>query len=232
MTDSKTVFTKERAQTYDKRVRQAIAGYEVLHELSEVVLSNELPEKASLLIVGAGTGVELLAYGAKHPKWIFTAQDPAETMLSIAKEKVEAAQLTNRVTFHAKALDEIPGDELFDAGTLLLVLHFLTDDDQRVELLSSILNLLKPGAPLLLANLFGDTESTRYKKMMTLSKAWAIRKGMDPAEAETHFSPTRPDLGVISEERLKGLLRTAGYIDVQRYFQGVAFGAWIARSPR
>ena len=74
----------ERAALYDDRVRKIIPGYDILHQLTDVILSAELPEEASLLIIGAGTGQELLQLSQAHPGWRFTAIEPAQPMAAIA----------------------------------------------------------------------------------------------------------------------------------------------------
>ena len=227
-----TPFAGDRAKSYDQRIVQAIPGYAVLHKLAGTILAAELLKEASLLIVGAGTGMEILEWGPEHEAWHFTASDPSPDMLAIAKQKLTTASLLERISLHEGTVDQLPEDAAFDAATLLLVLHFLATDEERAALLEQIISRLAPGAPFLISSLFGDTESTRYKKQMTWTKAWAIRQGMDPKQAEDHFSPTRKDLCVITEEHLKRLLRDAGFIDVQRFFQTAAFGAWIARAPR
>lgn len=42
-----------------------------------------------LLIVGAGTGAEILEFGKTNPDWRFLGVDPAQAMLDVAKEKIE-----------------------------------------------------------------------------------------------------------------------------------------------
>ncbi len=217
---------------YDDRIGRSIPGYEVLHRLAGTLLAAEVPETASLLIAGAGTGKEMIEWGALHSAWTFTAVDPSQAMLAVAKEKPEQNSMLARTTFQVGTVDQLSEDLTFDAGTLLLVLHFLPEDDQKRDLLAAVAQRLKAGAPLLLATLFGDPQSTRYKKAMNWAKAWALSQGLDPAQAEEYFNPARADLYVIPEERLKVLLREAGYIDVQRFYQAAAIGAWIARLPR
>ena len=49
-----------------------------------------------LLIVGAGTGAEILEVGKTNPDWRFLGVDPAQSMLDLAKEKIETAGLSER----------------------------------------------------------------------------------------------------------------------------------------
>src|ERR1700690_2383144 len=129
-------FTDERAKTYDSRVRQHIPGYEILHGLSETLLAAELPEKASVLVVGTGTGMEMVDWAPKHPGWNFMGTDSAQAMLGIAQQKVAEAGLSNRVRLHCGNVQDLP-EESFDAATSLLVLHFVPEEQKR-DMLSAI----------------------------------------------------------------------------------------------
>src|SRR4249920_3703291 len=84
----------ERAASYDDDVRAAIPGYEWLHETAAALLHNALPEQARLLLVGVGTGEEILRLAPDHPGWRITAVDSAAAMIDVARRKVEAADLS------------------------------------------------------------------------------------------------------------------------------------------
>lgn len=236
--NQETGFSDERARGYDDRVRRHIPGYEILHGLSETLLATELPENATLLIAGAGTGTEILEWARQHPSWRFIGVDPSEAMINMAREKLAATSLGNRAELKVGTVETLPENQEYDAAAMLLVLHFIPDQEEPEEpgpkeaLLSAIADRLKPGAPFLMASLFGDPHSTRYKRLIALTKSWAISRGMDPQKAAELCDPARTDLHPVPEERVKLLLRRAGFIDVQRVYQALAVGAWLARKPR
>lgn len=223
-------FTEDRVNNYDKRVRKHIPGYEVLHAIAETLLATELKETASILTVGVGTGPEILEWAPRHPGWSFYGTDTAPAMLKLAQEKVNAAKLSDRVRLKAGDTDEWP-DETFDAATLMLVLHFVPKAD-KLDMLASIADRLNPGAPFLIANLFGEIDSTRFKRLNTGRKAWAVSKGLSTEAAEEFCDPHRSDMHIVPEESLKSLLRDAGFIDIQRVYQALTVGVWFARVPR
>jgi len=220
-------FTMDRAKSYDERVRKHIPGYEVIHTLSDVLFSLELPENASLLAVGAGTCTELIQWGLKHPRWTFLATDTAPAMLTLAEEKLKAAAMEHRVRRYVGEIQEAP-QEKFDAAALILVLHFV-QASQKVAMLKAIANRLKPGAPFLIATLFGNPDSQEFKQLNAGRKAWTIDKGIDPAAAEQFCDPSRSDMHIVPEAQLLDFLHQAGFTHVQRMYQASAVGLWMAR---
>ncbi len=227
-----TGFNAACAQGYDNWIEQMIPGYGFMHRLTEVFLGAELPETASILMVGAGTGAEVVACGTRHSGWTISAIDPSPAMVKRGREKTDANGLSDRVHWHDTSLKKLEVEEPFDAATLLLVLHFLPDDGGKGALLEHIAERLKPGAPLVVSTFVGDPTNTRTKKIYELSRAYAIASGVTPAEATEKFNLARTDVHLVPEERIKTLLRNAGFIDVQRVLQGLAMITWVARTPR
>jgi tRNA (cmo5U34)-methyltransferase len=228
---SQSSFNAADSKTYDDRIIRMVPGYDVMHKLTQVCLAQELAGDARLLMVGAGTGAEIIECGEKHSRWVFTAVEPSRDMLGIARSKITAKGLEDRVRWHEGPLYTLEEQEPFDAATCLLVLHFVPDN-KKADLLESISNRLKPGALLLLSSFTGDPETTRTKKMFDLCQAWAIDQGAPPDEVMKNISLDRKDVFFVPEERIKNLFRETGYIDVQRLYQGLACTLWTARTPR
>lgn len=145
--DAKTMFDAERAQAYDRRVREAIPGYEALHQLSCMVLAEVTGGHGRALVAGAGTGGECIALAQACPGLQVVGVDPAADMLAHAERKVAEHGLNARVRLYPSKVSDLPKFEPFDAATLLLVLHFLPDDGAKLALLTDIAQHLKPGAP-------------------------------------------------------------------------------------
>ena len=85
------------------------------------------------MIVGAGIGGQILELGNTNPNWRFLGVDPAERMLDLAKEKIDAAGLTDRVSLFKGNVDDLSTDRLYDGATTAMVLHFIPDDGGKVE---------------------------------------------------------------------------------------------------
>ena len=65
-------FDEERAAGYDDRIRRVAPGYEALQAALPSVMGTPAPD-ARVLVVGAGTGAEILAMARARPDWRFTA---------------------------------------------------------------------------------------------------------------------------------------------------------------
>ncbi len=221
-------FQAKRAANYDETVRKVIPGYTTLHAMSRFLLRDALPAQADILIVGCGTGTELIEMGKSMPGWSFTGVDPSAPMLEVAKARVAEAGLADRVTLHCARCDELPKDKLFDAATCLLVMHFLPDGGPKMELMISIAERLKPNAPLLLADLHGPSDSQRYARLMRAWRHWQENAGIDPVEIEKGFRHIEKDIHFVSEKRLFDIFHHAGFKDIEHFHQAFLFGGWLA----
>ena len=70
-------FDEERARRYDKMARQTLPGYEELHNMASSLLGVALGDAGRVLVVGAGTGMELLTLAGQHAQWRLTGVDPS-----------------------------------------------------------------------------------------------------------------------------------------------------------
>lgn len=144
-------FKGEQALNYDDRITRLVPGYELLHGLVASQLQVLLPAEGTILIVGAGTGKEVMALAALNPKWQFVVQDISADMLKIADQNFTNLGLSERVTIHCGSLDSLAIQA--DATLCLLVLHFLKDDGEKRSLLKAMAKLTQRGAKLFLADL-------------------------------------------------------------------------------
>jgi tRNA (cmo5U34)-methyltransferase len=222
-------FDEERARRYDQTARQTLPGYEDLHNMASSLLGVELGGEARVLVVGAGNGMELLTLAEQHPRWRLTGVDPSTAMLAVARERLQERGWTDRVQIHVGHAHELPETELYDAATCLLVIHHLSDEAEQRQLLLTISRRLKPGAPLVVAEMVGDPSSTQFQRLLA---AWKLRQytfGAPEEEIEHRAQTLSSVVSFRSEERLQDLLSTAGFGDMQRFFTAYFYGAWVAR---
>jgi tRNA (cmo5U34)-methyltransferase len=218
---------ERRAERYDLDADIAIPGYRTLHDLVAALLSTRLAAEARVLVVGAGTGMELATLGAAVPGWRLTGVDPSAAMLDRARRRIRDAGLAPRVDLHHGTIDHLPAAVAFDAATLLLVLHFMHDDGAKLALLRSVAERLVPGAPLLLADLHGEPGTPGFE---ALFRAWggSMRAtGAPDDEIAGGLQAARESVVFVSEARLAELSMEAGFGPPVRFWGALLYGGWI-----
>jgi len=113
---------------------------------------------------------------------------------------------------------------------LLLVLHFLPDDGAKLGLLTDIAEHLKPGTPLVLADLFGPGWDDPWQGQLRLF--WEhLQKSADIPEQdiERGFRHVDRNIHPVSEDRLAQLLDQAGFEAPRPFFRALCFGGWVTR---
>lgn len=231
MTEGKIEFDRDRANQYDLDIRQAIPGYEALHRMAYSLLQTSLGSSARVLVVGSGTGIELINY-CKHSEWSLTGVDPSAEMMEIARGELSKCGLLNRVNLHRGYVDTLPQTEPVDAATLLLVMHFLPDDGSKLELLRDIARRLKAGAKLILADLHGDRSLPYFAKFIEAWRSYYFSQ-LDTesrAKVEANFSTSIDNsIYFVTEARIIELLQSAGFSQISKFYNAFLFGGWIAR---
>jgi tRNA (cmo5U34)-methyltransferase len=215
-------FDGEGARAYDSRIPLLVPGYELLHQLCASRLMAALGQQARVLLVGVGTGSELLLLGRICPRWTFVAQDISADMLAQARMRAEQAGMGERVRWH---LGPLPvADMPCDGALCLLVLHFLPLS-QKAALLGEIARQLVPGAPLLLADLMAPTDPLE-RKAMGLQAALA---GLPPPACEQMVRRLGEDFVTLDEGQTRHLLQGADFTAAHRFFQALGFHGWLAQ---
>jgi len=227
--DTTQHFDDQKAEAYDRVIRQVVPGYDVLHEMIRVLLNRYvLGTNANLLSVGCGTGVELMTLGDEFPNWSITGVEPAQAMAAVAQANIEIQQLSDRCEVVTGYVDDLDADRRFDAATLILVMHFLPDDGSKEALLRSIAQRLNPGAPLVVADLHAEVQGSRFKRFLDVWRDWQLHQGMPEHIVDRGFDHVVRDIQFIGEDRIMELLHDAGFKTVEPFYGAFLFGGWIA----
>jgi tRNA (cmo5U34)-methyltransferase len=232
MTAAKIEFDRDRASQYDLDIRRAIPGYESLHGMTQSLLQTSLSKSARLLIVGSGTGMELINYSKPNPEWLLTGVDPAAEMMAIAQAELADQGLQEQVDLHTGYVNNLPETELMDAATLMLVMHFLPDDGAKLQLLKDIAQRLKPGAKFILADLYGDQSASYFNQFTKAWQALYFSQLDDETriKAEANFQTSISNsIYFVTEARILELLEAAGFSQINQFYNAFLFGGWIAQ---
>ncbi len=212
---------------YDEMARLALPGYEAIHTMVLSILKFHFPTTANLLIVGAGTGMELVQY-ARNPEWQMLGVDPSEKMLAVAQTKIEQYQLSKRVKLVQSYTHDLPSTPLYDAATSILVMHFIPDDGGKLAYLQTIAQRLKPSATFILVDIFGDKNSPEFVRIATYIQTYWQEMGLSKEKIQEIFAAVDKGVYPISEARVFELLQQTGFKNVVRFYTGLWVGGWVA----
>jgi tRNA (cmo5U34)-methyltransferase len=229
-TSAAAKFDSARAGEYAVQSRVALAGYDACHELTACLLAADLGpgREAHILVLGAGgTGQEILCAARLEPLWHFTAVDPSAPMLELAMAAVGNAGLAARATPVLGAVADLPAEPIYDAATLIGVLHHLPGNEAKQTILKATAALLRPGAPFILA---GNRHA--YASNPLFLAAWGERwrmHGAGSTEIEAKLGKIRQGADPpASDEAVAALLTEAGFEAPRLFFSSLFWGGWIA----
>lgn len=218
-------FDAEHAAKYDQTFAKLAPWAESLRLAAHCALA-ELPSEAHLLCVGAGTGAELAFFAEHFPGWRFTALDPSGAMLERCRVRMEEGGFAERCTYHEGYLDDLTTTETFDGATSLLVSQFVVDRTRRVDFFRQIRNRVRPGAPLVTADLCLGRAQGGRALVPLWQQAW--RYAGIPEERIRALETGALDemLSIVTSEAYAGLLTEAGWQEPVQVFQAVMMHGW------
>ncbi|WP_226001149.1 class I SAM-dependent methyltransferase [Paenibacillus sp. BJ-4] len=237
---------------YADTIALKIPGYGHLYEMTDRLITAQLEAQASmqttepkLLIIGAGGGQELITLGGRHKAWSFTAVDPSEHMLDLARKRVKQAGIGSKISLVTGTLEDLlciqrneqsekqlkqPYEERLydDAATCLLVLHFLRGLESKQALLRQISARLKPGAPFCLASINGCPQDPAFSIQMQAWKGHMLNQGIPLEDWERFAASIGKESDPVSNTVIQEMLADAGFTHITRYYGAFLVNAWFA----
>ena len=214
-------FKDEQATQYNSRITRLVPGYELLHQVTNAQLKATLKDNAHILVVGAGTGKEVLALAALNPTWQFTAQDISGDMLAIAKQEFEEQGISERVNVIEGELDKLSTKA--DAALCLLVMHFLEDDGSKKQLLKNIKANLNKGANLFISDLMKPETDFEREAQITVCADLGLSDAGQAYTAQNLESEFYP----LDRMRFSELLNECKYGIPKLYFKALGFSGYV-----
>ena len=221
------LYSTEWAENYTQLADAGIPGREGLYRICKAILT-ELPQGSKILVVGCGTGDDLIPLAKALPTSSFIAIDSAESMLDFCQERIKSEGLLERVTLHAKSLDSFQSTDSFDAATAILVSQHLAEDSEASEFFCQIARLLKPGGCLYSADLHIAAGQDR-ERLLDLWRTQALMSGIEVNLVESLLLRFSSDLRPREESTILNFLHSAGFVNVLKPFSSLIYGAWVSQ---
>ncbi|NJM19544.1 MAG: class I SAM-dependent methyltransferase [Richelia sp. RM2_1_2] len=213
---------------YDNMAPLVLPGYEAMHQMTLACLQANLPADANILVVGAGTGMELVKFGKGNSKWQILGVDPSEKMLTIAQEKIQQHNLSEQVKLFQGYTDDLADTSIYDAATSILVMHFIPDDGGKLAFLQSIAQRMKSSSAFILVDVFGEKGTDDFQQIISIIKEFWQERGIPEAKQIELLETMEQGVYPISETRVLELLQQAGFSKVIRFYTGLWVGGWMA----
>ncbi|MBH5318753.1 class I SAM-dependent methyltransferase [Paenibacillus sp. GSMTC-2017] len=225
-------YNSEMANAYEVNARISLPSYDAIFTMVQSYFRLQLGDKsAEVLAVGIGSGTELSAWGPSNPKWTITGIDPNLEMLKIAKNKTFELGLESRVKLIHGTIEDLPlQDAKFDAASCILVLHFINDVQEKVNLLKTIKANLKSGAPFVLVSAYGDRDDAELQDRMNVWKSFWLDNGRDLSTVDGMIIKAIQQLSFISENHIIQLLAEAGFTNITRFYSTGIMAGWICHA--
>lgn len=208
--------------SYVEDAPRKVPGLADLHRMMMLLLAEQAPGAAHMLVVGAGGGMETKALAEAQATWRFTGVDPSAAMLDLARQTL--MPFADRVELLEGTIDQAP-DGPFDGATCILTLHHI-DRDERLRTLREIRRRLKSGASLVVAG--HAAPGPDPQRWMTRSVAFGDRAGPDWVNAEATGRMMTERLPLLTPAEEKDLMCQAGFGDVALFYAAFSFRGWVA----
>jgi tRNA (cmo5U34)-methyltransferase len=208
---------------YVEGAMQKVPGLLDMQRMARLLLEERVPADATVLVLGAGGGMELLAFAEAQAGWHFHGIDPSAPMLDMARQRL--GPLASRVAFTEGYIDDAP-EEVCDGAACLLTLHFLPAG-QRLHTLKAMRRRLKPGAPLVVAHHSYPQDDAQKGRWLQRFAAFSASSGIALDVAHTVDSMARL-LPALSPEQDVALLHEAGFGTVELFYAAFSFRGWVA----
>lgn len=214
-----------KAFAYNDTIRKRIVGYEYIFTLMADLIAAENINAKHVIVVGAGGGQELSTLAPILPDAHFTAIDPSDNMLMLAKARVAQENIDAHITYVA---DELVATDVETADILTchLVLHFLKAHEAKRALLAQMAQSVRIGGRLFLSSINGDTDSESFKAQLKAWERFAIRNGVKPHQWEAFAQSFGRELMPISSAQLMADIESVGLHVVQKYYQAYGIEAY------
>ena len=211
---------------YAENPPRLVPGFHDLQRMALLLLAEQAPADARILVLGAGGGLELKVFADAQPGWSFDGVDPSAEMLRLAEMTTSAH--ASRIRLHEGYIDGAPQGP-FDGAACLLTLHFIPRDE-RLATLRALHSRLKPGATFVAAHHSIPGHAKERALWLSRYAAFAVSSGVPEAQMRNAAEAIAARLPLLSPDEDEALLREAGFREVAQFYAAFTFRGWVARA--
>jgi tRNA (cmo5U34)-methyltransferase len=198
-------------------------GFADMQTMAAILLAERAAPDGTILVLGAGGGLELAAFAALQPGWRFVAVDPSGPMLEQAR--VALGEAAGRARMIEGLIDDAPAGP-HAGGCCLLTLHFLTRAE-RLRTLCEIRARLAPGAAFVSAHMSFPQGPHEREVWLDRYAAFAVAQGAGEDLAAGARAQVSAGLPVCDPADDEALLRRAGFSGVAMFYAAFSWRGWV-----
>lgn len=220
------------ARAYEREIERLVPGYELVHQLVPSLLRAHLGQETArrVLVVGCGTGHELLSLAACGQAWFIDGLDPAASMLATARATLRGSDAEDRVQLFQGRLEGFSPGYPYDAVVATLVAHFVPDDGARAAFTAALARLLRPGGVALTVDVVDDGALAPLFTQAHLD--WSQGRGVDDDRLSTMAHRLGQGFASLDETRHRQLCHEAGLRIEHAFFRAFGVvGTMLSRPP-
>src|SRR3990167_262308 len=207
-------------------VANFVPGFETLHDMVLVLLSEKVGDDGHILVHGAGGGIELKKFSSAKPNWRLTGVYPAAGMLEQARNLLGPEVLKDRVNLIEGFIESAPAGP-FDGATSLLTMHCIPAEN-KLETLRQIRSKLKPGAPFIQVHVSFDKNAPDASVQYSRYAGFPLARGEDPEQVSKAKAMIEKMLHAVPPKEEKNLLTQAGFTNITKFYTGLVWKGWVA----
>ncbi|SDD49096.1 class I SAM-dependent methyltransferase [Sporomusa acidovorans] len=207
MRDNKT---SQAANEYDANVHKTLPRYHLFHTETLDLVKTVVPKPQAWLDSGCGTGTLVLQAIECFGKMKIVAADPAESMLSMAKEKLANYE----ITYMPAGSEELCCPDSFDVVTAIMSHHYL-QDELRIKATNNCYKLLKRGGVYVTFETIRPISKQGIQIGLERWKNAQLLSGKNAAAVEKHISRYGIEIFPITIQDHINILQAAGFSTVE-----------------
>lgn len=221
------IYDEEWAENYERLAEAGIPGRIGLYRLCKTIFARS-DNQGKALIVGCGTGADLIPLAEAFPEWRFDALEPANAMRKYCLSQINRKNLSDRINLYACDLESFDGEGAYDVVTSILVSQHIENSKEAQRFFSKLYSLIKSNGWLYTA----DIHFPKNQPELEILDLWSYQAkyaGTPTEIVEDLLARFRTDLKPRHEDKIIQMFHTAGFKSPIKVFSSLIYGAWCAQ---